>query len=39
MFGHRGESRQHGKRVGPPDDVEVVDTAAMFAQSQALGQE
>ena len=30
---------EHGERVGPADDVEVEDPAAVLAQTQALGQE
>ena len=30
---------QHGERIGPADDVEVVDPTMLFAQPQALGQE
>ena len=38
-LGDCGERGQHRERVGPADNVEVVDLAAVLAQSQALGQE
>ena len=37
--GDRGERRQDGEGVGPADDVEVVDAAAVLAQPQTLGEE
>jgi len=36
--GHRRESGQDGKSVGPPDHVEVIDLAVLLAQPQALGE-
>ncbi len=36
---HRGQRGQHREGVRAPDDVEVVDLAALFAQPQSLGQE
>ena len=37
--GDGGERREDGERVGPADDVEVVDQAVLLAQPQALGEE
>ena len=37
--GDGGQCGEHGERVGPADDVEVVDAPAVFAQPQALGEE
>src|SRR5690606_23928924 len=37
--GDGGERRQHGERVRPAHDVEVVDAAAVLAQPQPLGEE
>ncbi|NCL72685.1 hypothetical protein AIIKEEIJ_00120 [Rhodococcus sp. YH1] len=34
-----GEGLENRKGVGPADDVEIVDAAAVFAQPQSLGQE
>ena len=35
----RGDGGEDRQRVGPPDDVEVVDPPALLAQPQALGEE
>jgi hypothetical protein len=37
--GDGGQRCQHGEGVGPADDVEVVDAAAMLTQPQPLGEE
>ena len=37
--GDGGQSRQHGESIGPAHDVEVVDLAALFPQTEPLGQE
>ena len=37
--GDGGQRGEHGERVGPADDVEVEDPAAVLAQPQALGEE
>ena len=39
IVGDRGERRQHGEGVGPADDVEVVDAAAVLTQPQTFGEE
>ena len=37
--GDRGQCGEHGERVGPADDIEVVDASAVFAQPQAFSEE
>ena len=37
--GDGGQRGEHGEGVGPADDVQVVDLAALLAQPQPLGEE
>jgi hypothetical protein len=37
--GDRGQRGQHGEGVGPADDVQIVDLAALLAQAQPFGEE
>ena len=39
VVGDGGERGEDGEGVGPADDVQVVDLAALFAQPQPLGEE
>lgn len=39
VFGDGGERGEDGEGVGAADDVQVVDLAALFAQSQSFGEE
>ncbi len=38
-FGHGGQRREHRERVGPADDIEIIDLSVLLAQAQALREE